>query len=227
VTRAHNYAILNNIPIIAIFVVLVVLVSHQIQGHPVFPNSWFPSQFAASAFIILLCIWIACELANNVLSKKNSITANQDRGSFRVVIVASWAAIFAIFIFRSLRIGIFEGSLRYIGFILFAAGIVLREWAIYLLGKHFTVRVQVREKARLVMQGPYRYIRHPSYTGTLLTMMGMALAVGTWFGAFLALALKLIAYRYRINVEEQALQKAFGPEWEDYKKRTWKLIPGF
>jgi protein-S-isoprenylcysteine O-methyltransferase Ste14 len=227
VTRPHNYAILNNIPIIALFVVLVVLVSHQIQGHPVFPNSWFTYQFAASAFIILFCIWIACELANNVLSKKNAITSNQDRGSFRVVVVASWAAIFAIFILRSLRIGIFEGSLQYIGFILFAAGILLREWAIYVLGIHFTVRVQVREKARLVMQGPYRYIRHPSYTGTLLTMVGIALAVGTWFGALFALALKLIAYRYRINVEEQALQKAFGPEWDDYKKRTWKLIPGF
>lgn len=226
-TRAHSYAILNNISIIALFVVLAALISHQIQGHPVFPNGWFPSQFAASAFIILFCIWIACELANNALSKKNSITSNQDRGSFRVVVMASWAAIFAIFIFRSLRIGIFEESLQYIGFILIAAGIVLREWAIYILGKQFTVRVQVREKAKLVMQGPYRYIRHPSYTGTLLTMVGIALAVGTWFGALFALALNLIAYRYRINVEEQALQEAFGPEWDDYKKRTWKLIPGF
>ena len=155
------------------------------------------------------------------------MTANQDRGSFRVVILASWTAIFAVFIFRSPLIGIFEGYSQYIGFILFAAGIVLREWAIYLLGEYFTVRVQVREKARLVMQGPYRYIRHPSYTGTLLTIVGIALAVGTWFGALFALALNLIAYRYRINVEEQALQEAFRPEWDDYKKRTWKLIPGF
>jgi len=117
--------------------------------------------------------------------------------------------------------------LQYVGFVLFAAGILLREWAIYVLGRHFTVRVQVREKASLIIHGPYSRIRHPSYTGTLLTILGIAIAVGTWFGAFFALALKLIAYRYRINVEEQALQEAFGPEWDDYKKRTWKLIPGF
>jgi protein-S-isoprenylcysteine O-methyltransferase Ste14 len=100
-------------------------------------------------------------------------------------------------------------------------------WAIYVLGKYFTVRVQVREKSRLITHGPYSRIRHPSYTGTLLTVLGIAIAVGTWFGAFFALSLKLIAYRYRINVEEQALQEAFGPEWDDYKKRTWKLIPGY
>jgi protein-S-isoprenylcysteine O-methyltransferase Ste14 len=227
VTRHTNHAIPNYIPVIALFAVLAVLISRQIQGHPVFPNSWFPSQFAASTFIILFCIWVACELVNNVLSKKNSQTAILDRGSFRVVIVASWAAIFAIFIIRSFRIGIFEGTLQYIGFILFGAGIILREWAIYVLGKHFTIRVQVRKEANLITYGPYRIVRHPSYTGTLLTMVGIAIAAGTWFGALFALVLKLIAYRYRINVEEEALRQAFGSEWDDYKKRTWRLIPGF
>lgn len=117
--------------------------------------------------------------------------------------------------------------MQYIGFVIFAAGILLREWAIYVLGKHFTVRVQVREKARLITHGPYSRIRHPSYTGTLLSVIGIAIAVVTWFGALFALALKLIAYRYRIAVEEQALKEVFGPEWDDYKKGTWKLIPGY
>jgi protein-S-isoprenylcysteine O-methyltransferase len=108
------------------------------------------------------------------LSKKNSIIANQDRGSYRVVVAASWAAIFAIFVFRSLGIGIFEGLLQYVGFILFAAGIVLREWAVFVLGKYFTVRVQVREKGRLVTWGPYRHIRHPSYTDSLLITIGIS-----------------------------------------------------
>jgi len=227
VTSPHRYIILNNIPIIALFAVLVVFISFLSNGYTVFPDSWFPSKPSASAFMILFCVWIFCELGNNIWSRMNSITTNLDRGSFRVVIVASWAAIFAVFLFRSFRIGIFEGSLQYIGFVLIAAGILLREWAIYVLGKHFTVRVQVREEARLITHGPYSRIRHPSYTGTLLSVIGIAIAVGTWFGALFALALKLIAYRYRIDVEEHALQEAFGPEWDDYKKRTWKLIPGF
>ncbi|HUI39390.1 MAG TPA: isoprenylcysteine carboxylmethyltransferase family protein, partial [Methanothrix sp.] len=122
---------------------------------------------------------------------------------------------------------VFSGFMQLNGIIVFAAGIALREWAIFVLGKHFTVRVQIREEAKLVTWGPYRYIRHPSYTGTLLSMVGIAIAVGTWFGMLFALALKLSAYRYRINIEERALEKFFGSEWSDYKKRTWRLIPGF
>ena len=226
-TRPHRYVILNNIPIVALLAVLVVFISLLSRGYTIFPDNWFPSQSAASAFMILFIVWVLCELGNNIWSRMNSIRTNLDRGSFRVVIAASWAAIFAVFIFRSFRIGTFEGSLQYVGFVLFVAGILLREWAIYVLGKYFTVRVQVHEKSRLITHGPYSLIRHPSYTGTLLTVIGIAIAVGTWFGAFFALTLKLIAYRYRINVEEQALQETFGPEWDDYKKRTWKLIPGF
>jgi len=115
VTRPHRYVILNNIPIIALFSVLVAFVSFMSRGHTVFPDSWFPSQFAASAFMILFCVWILCELVNNIWSRMNSITTNVDKGSFRVVIVASWAAIFAVFIFRSFSIGIFEGSFQYVG----------------------------------------------------------------------------------------------------------------
>ena len=222
-----NYSITNNIPSAALFAVLVAFIILLSSGHRIFPNSWFPSQLAASAFMILFCTWILCEFANNVLSKRNSITANQDRGSFRLVIVTSWVTIFAIFIFRSLGIGVFSGFTQFSGLFIFAAGIALREWAIFVLGKHFTVRVQIREEAKLVTWGPYRYIRHPSYTGTLLSTIGIAVAVGTWLGVLFALALKLSAYGYRINVEEQALENFFGSEWSDYKKRTWKLIPGF
>lgn len=75
----------------------------------------------------------------------------------------------------------FSGDLQYVGLILLAFGIMLREWSIWVLGKHFTVRVQVSEKAKLVTQGPYMYIRHPSYTGILLTFIGIPLAIGTWF----------------------------------------------
>lgn len=184
-TRPHRHVVLNNIPIMALLAVLAAFVSLLSRGYTVFPNSWFPSQSAASAFMILFIVWVLCELGNNIWSRMNSIRTNLDRGSFRVVIMVSWAAIFAVFVFRSFLIGIFDGSFQYIGFVLFAAGILLREWAIYVLGKHFTVRVQVREKARLITHGPYSRIRHPSYTGTLLTVMGIAIAVGTWFGCSL------------------------------------------
>ena len=222
----QNSGILTFLPIVAMVVVLVLFVFSLAQHHSIFPDSWFPSRLA-SAFMILFCIWILCELANLGWSRKNSGTANKDKGSFRVVVAASWASIFAIFIFRSLDIGVFGGNLQYLGFILFAAGIVLREWSVWVLGKHFTVQVQIRENAKLVTWGPYSHIRHPSYTGSLFIVMGISLAVGTVFGAFLAFGLTWIAHEYRIRIEEEALQAAFGSEWDEYKKRTWKLIPGF
>jgi protein-S-isoprenylcysteine O-methyltransferase Ste14 len=98
---------------------------------------------------------------------------------------------------------------QYVGLGLFAAGIALREWAVWVLGRHFTVRVQVREKAKLVTESLYNYIRHPAYAGSLLIFAGVSLAIGTWIGVLFALVVNSIAYKYRIQVEEDALQEAF------------------
>ena len=111
----------------------------------------------------------------------------------------AWSVLFIAFTLRGFGIGIFGGSLQYAGLVLIAVGIILREWSIWVLGKYFTGQVQVREKAKLVTNGPYRYIRHPSYTGGMLSLIGITLAIGTWFGALVAFVLSLIAYQYRIH----------------------------
>lgn len=199
------------------------LINHQL----IFSDNWFPSHFASSAFTFLFCTWILCEFINSMWSRKNSQSTNKDKGSYRIVIVASYAALIIAFTFRSHEIGIISGSLQYIGLIILIAGILLREWAIWVLGKYFTVRVQVSENAKLVTEGPYKYIRHPAYTGGFLVFAGIPLAIGTWSGALIAIIVSITAYQYRIKIEEKALQEAFGSEYEEYKKRTWKLLPGF
>ena len=197
------------------------------QPQLVFPDSWFPSALAALLFKVVLCAWIFCEIMNSVWSRRNSRATTQDKGSYWIVIIGLWLALFVAFVLRSFGWGVFGGTLQYVGLVLAIIGIVLREWAVGVLGKHFTVRVQVHEKARLVTDGPYRYIRHPSYTGSLLTYIGIAWAVGSWSGIIFALLVCLAAYEYRIVVEEKALADAFGKEYERYRKRTWKLFPGF
>jgi protein-S-isoprenylcysteine O-methyltransferase Ste14 len=223
----NNNKISNDLQIIVIVAVFLLLAFSIFQHRPVYPEYWFPSPFAASAFTILLYVWILSEIANSAWSRKNSRSTNQDKGSYRVVVITTWLAIIVVFTLRSFGIGTFIGNLQYVGLGLLAVGIVLREWAVSVLGKHFTVRVQVHEKARLVTQGPYKYIRHPSYTGSLLILAGLSLAVGTWLGAIFALVVSWIAHVYRIRVEEEALQEAFGSDYGEYKKRTWKLFPGF
>lgn len=225
--KKQSEGISKDIPIVAMVVALVWLAFLLSQHRSVFPDNWFPSHFAASTFMVLFYAWVLSEITNNMWSKKNSQVTNQDKGSYKINIVTSWIALFIVFVLRGLGIGMFSGNLQYIGFILLAFGIMLRELSIWVLGKHFTVRVQVSEKAKLVTQGPYRYIRHPSYTGILLTFVGIPLAIGTWFGAIVAVVAKLLALQYRIRIEEEALQAAFGAEYEEYKKSTWKLFPGF
>jgi len=196
------------------------------QPQSVFPDGWFPSSSVASAFKALFSLWVLSEVVNNFWSRRNSGAKSQDRGSYWVVIGASGASVFGDFLFRSLGAWTFGGALQYAGLALMVAGIALREWSIWVLGKHFTVRVQVREKAELVTDGPYGYIRHPSYTGGLLTFFGIPLAIGSWAGLAFGLVVLLLAYEYRISVEENALRNAFGREYDAYKKRTWKLFPG-
>lgn len=112
--------------------------------------------------MVLFYIWVLSEITNTTWSKKNSQSRNQDKGSYRINIAISWIALVIVFVLRSFGIGIFSGNLQYVGPILLTAGVILREWSIWVLGKYFTVRVQVSEKAKLLTQGPYKYIRHPS-----------------------------------------------------------------
>jgi len=219
--------IFEDVPITSMAIVLILFAIFQLQHRSVFPDDWFPSQFAVSSFMILFCVWILSEIINFLFSRKNSQTTNKDKGSCWIIIAMAWSVLFIAFTLRGFGIGIFGGSLQYAGLVLIAVGIILREWSIWVLGKYFTGQVQVREKAKLVTNGPYRYIRHPSYTGGMLSLIGITLAIGTWFGALVAFVLSLIAYQYRIHVEEEALQKAFGSEYEEYKNRTYKLFPGF
>ena len=78
---------------------------------------------------------------------------------------------------------------------------------------------------RIVTNRPYRVIRHPSYTGVLLTVMGLGLAFRTWGGNLLILVVVGLALNYRIRVEEKALKAKFGDEYIAYAKRTKRLIP--
>jgi protein-S-isoprenylcysteine O-methyltransferase Ste14 len=104
-------------------------------------------------------------------------------------------------------------------------GIALRWYSASVLGKYFTFDVAIQSSQILVEVGPYRYIRHPSYSGALLTLLGFGLALGNWAGLTAALSSLGFAYAYRIPIEEAALASALGEGYKQYKKRTWRLVP--
>lgn len=106
-----------------------------------------------------------------------------------------------------------------------AAFILLAVWARRHLGSNWSGEVRIAAGHQLVRTGPYRWVRHPIYTAVLGMYCGTLLVSGE-IHAPLALALVIAAYWRKINLEETALRKAFGPEHEIYRQETWAWIPG-
>jgi protein-S-isoprenylcysteine O-methyltransferase Ste14 len=111
------------------------------------------------------------------------------------------------------------------GLLLAAAGLVLRLWAIRTLGRFFTVIVTCVPDQKVVRDGPYRILRHPSYTGAVLAAAGVVITLGSLVGLAVVVALVVPAYLYRIRVEEAALIGGLGEEYRAYRTHTWRLIP--
>ena len=105
-------------------------------------------------------------------------------------------------------------------------GIAFRGWAVIVLGRYFTVVVRVLEHQPVVDRGPYRVLRHPSYTGLLCTCLGIGLALGNWLALLFAIVPTTIAIVYRIRVEERALLAGIGEPYRQFCATRSRLIPG-
>jgi len=114
---------------------------------------------------------------------------------------------------------------RSTGIALMLAAIAFRFYAMSVLGKFFTYQVAIHPGQTVVDTGPYRYLRHPSYTGALITLAGLGLALGNWASLLALLGCMGAAYYYRISVEESALVAALGEPYKQYMRRTWRLVP--
>jgi len=113
-----------------------------------------------------------------------------------------------------------------VGTVVLIAGAGFRLWAMLELGRFFTVTVTIQKNHRLVDTGPYRALRHPSYTGLLLALVGLGIALDNWLSLLALFALPLIGILVRIRVEEAALSDALGGSYASYAARTDRLIPG-
>ena len=112
-----------------------------------------------------------------------------------------------------------------IGLAMMASGIGFRVWSIRTLGKFFTATVQIKDEHRVVSSGPYRLVRHPSYLGALVAIVGSGVFLETPIGALVSAVGMLIAYKIRIEVEEVALTSALGDAYRNYQQHTCRLIP--
>jgi len=115
--------------------------------------------------------------------------------------------------------------LLYFGSALIVVGMIIRFIAIRTLGKFFTVNLALHGDHTLIKAGLYKYIRHPSYSGSLLSFLGFGLSLNNWLSLMIIIVPILITFINRINIEEKLLENQFGTEYSDYKKKTERLIP--
>jgi protein-S-isoprenylcysteine O-methyltransferase len=111
------------------------------------------------------------------------------------------------------------------GCVLFGLGLALRWYSIAYLGRFFTVNVAIHSRHEIIDTGPYRLIRHPSYTGALLAFLGLALTLTNWASLLVVVLPITLAFGWRMSTEEAALSNALGAPYVNYMRRTKRLVP--
>jgi len=112
-----------------------------------------------------------------------------------------------------------------LGLMLMISGALLRQHCFRMLGRQFTYRVQVAERAGIIKRGIYKWVRHPSYTGGMAFNLGLALALTNWRSAALVIIGMAVMYYYRVRVEEHALLEVHRDAYSEYMRHTKRFVP--
>ena len=185
--------------------------------------------FANPARTALVVVALLLSVAGLFVGGNLSSGIREDRGNRWVLIAFAVISILHAWLpAYTDRIGFWTidgDTARWIGVILAAVGGALRLWPVYVLGNRFGGLVAIQEGHTLVTTGIYSAIRNPSYLGLLINMLGWSLAFRSIAGVLLT-ALMLIPLIARMNAEERLLQSQFGAEYDAYRARTARLVPG-
>ncbi len=190
---------------------------------------WFPSPGFANLYgIVVLAILLVDEFMPRLMGSKGTLRGrSQDRSSFLAIYACSVGGLAAALYLRYRNVGVVPAWAQAAALLVLIGGGILLEWAVYLLGKHFSRTVMITSDQRLITAGPYRLLRHPAYTGMIIMDAAIVLGLGTWVGALVMLIVMLLPTLYRIRVEERVLESAFGEQYLDWARRTWRLFPGW
>jgi protein-S-isoprenylcysteine O-methyltransferase Ste14 len=189
------------------------------------PDSILPN---VVLFWAVFYVWVGSEMFFAWKLRPTSGAVASDAGSRWFLVASIWFGVaLGISLAFAAPAAAFTTDRRplfYAGIALMVFGLALRWYAIRVLGTSFTFTVATRPDQKVVEAGPYRWIRHPSYTGALLTVLGVLVCMTNPL-AFLGLLAPLAGYAYRIRVEERALVQALGEPYRSYMKRTKRLLP--
>jgi protein-S-isoprenylcysteine O-methyltransferase Ste14 len=185
---------------------------------------------ARIAFDVVVGAFVVSELRVRLRSERNREGSRQDHLSVRVVQVTALGGV-ALGILLTRRVpGADVGAGRWplfvAGLVVMCAGIAIRQWAVSTLGRFFTIDVRVQPGQTVVEDGPYRWVRHPSYTGLILTFVGFGLALGNWAALVALTVVPTAGLVYRVRIEEQALLDGLGEPYRRFAEGRPRLFPG-
>ena len=196
--------------------------------------------YGLAAFVVLLLYAVQSEVRFG--RRARTIFAGpSDRGSSLALSVAAIVPVFGFVLVMkaptSSLLGRLPSWLRasdsmpgmpavaWVGVGLGVLGVLVRLWALLTLRERYTRTLRVDEEQRIERSGPYRFVRHPGYLGSLLCLNGIALATGNAIVFVASILATFVAYAYRVRVEDTMLIVAFGPAYESYRRDVSAIVP--
>lgn len=181
-----------------------------------------------SIFFATTAVWVVSDFLIGLRHNSDSDGA-QDRGSKRVL----RGAIAGGIVLASLATEVvpaaqlsFPFLAFWLGIVTILLGVAVRRYAVWTLGRYFPTTVTIDSTDEVIDIGPYRLVRHPSYTGGLLSVVGLGMATGNWLSLVFVLSAGIVGYGYRISVEECALRNELGDEYRNYTTDSpYRLVP--
>src|ERR1035438_2319180 len=178
--------------------------------------------------LIISACWLISEVMFIVLRRSKNNSQDHDQGSNKWLNIVIYTSVVLAVSFSFLGIGIVRTAITiipWVGLCFIIVGLIIRWTAILTLRKFFTTNVVIQSDHRIIKTGLYRFVRHPSYSGSIISFCGLGFVFSNWI-SFVVLVIPItIAFLKRIQLEEQALSGAFGEEYTNYCKLSWALFP--
>jgi len=209
--------------VLVVRIALVALLYWGITHH------WFSLGTARSRMFPSIVLFVFFSIYWGASSKNSAQTKSSEsrRSTIFHQILINAAYLILLFPIPGLTGWYLPPQLHYlvtIGVIVEAAGILLAIWARRHLGRNWSAAVRIGEGHELIRSGPYRFLRHPIYTGVLCIAGGIAISWGQYH-ALVGLAMIIAAYIRKTRLEDEILQREFGDAYVDYRRHTWGLVP--
>ena len=186
--------------------------------------------YGVGALVVLLLYAIQSEIRFG--AKARMITAGpEDRGSTWAVGLSSAVPVIGFVLAMKtraspgLRLMPAMPHIAWVGVCIGALGVLIRLWSVLTLRDRYTRTLLVGTSHSFERGGPYRFVRHPGYVGSLLTLNGIALASGDLLTLIVSVAATAVAYTYRIRVEDAMLLSRFGAAYQQYREQVGAVLP--